>query len=541
MSHFIFPKQIHPIEGESLYGFVQRVANFYGWSKLGAFLDVIGVSNIHQINWFVLSPVTERIIDNLAKSMQLDSNQVNQQLYPKEVYSMLDLNKRFYGSHAVRTIRICPLCVSEGSSHKLHWQHVANGFCENHQCELIRECQHCNSPIQIEYGVSCGSCFKSLIKATDDTRSILPILSKLSKEEQLQLLTCIESVIEMLCSDSDTFNWRKFIEQTQPRTLASLYFEGFLILINDNFKNKWQDFVVSKRHSFSILGERAVNLPFNKVTFLDKPLLRKIKLACTEEETTKNNNYLPDFSLMDCTIGNIVSEKDITYFFGIKKAEFTSLLRTEWLIQPGGVSCSSKFLFSASRLIESISNITNPLIDGINTNTELVNFNSKELNILKFSGFHKIDLLIHATSNNIPVYLSDKPKGTLIDKLYIMKSDLFEILLNNINVDLDGISDTKLASMLGTTTSKIDVMIKCGFIKYDANKIDSSSVNDFFKKFEILNRIGRIEKINIKKLVNNLKESHGLLPAFSIKTDKLDVAYIFNKTNKFTKAINEIH
>ena len=118
MSHFIFPKQIRPIEDESIYGFVQRVANFYGWSKLGAFLDVIDVSNIHQLNWFVLSPVTERIINNLAKSMQLESNQVNQQLYPKEVYSMLDLNKRLYGSHAVRTIRICPLWGREGSSHK---------------------------------------------------------------------------------------------------------------------------------------------------------------------------------------------------------------------------------------------------------------------------------------------------------------------------------------------------------------------------------------------------------------------------------------
>ncbi len=541
MSHFIFPKQIHPIEDESLYGFVQRVANFYGWSKLGAFLDVIGVSNIHQINWFVLSPVTERIIENLAIAMQLDSNKVNQQLYPKEIYSMLELNKRLYGSHAVRTIRICPQCVGEGTSHKLHWQHVANGYCENHQCELISECQHCNSPIQIEYGSSCGSCFKSIFKATDDTRSILPILSKLSKEEQLQLLTCIESVIEMLCSDSDAFNWRKFIEQNEPKKIANLYFEGILILTNDSFKGKWQEFVASQRHNFSTLGEKAINLPFNRITFLDKPLLRKIKLACNEEETTKNNNYLPDFSLMDYTIGNIVSEKDITLFCGIKKAEFTSLVRTKWLIQPSGVSCSSKCLYSASRLIEGISSITTPLIEGINTSKKLVNLNSTELNILKFSGFNKIDLLIHATSNNIPVYLSDEPKSTLIEKLYIMKSNLFDILLNNINVNIGGISDTQLASMLGTTTSKIDVMIKCGFIKYDENKIDSSSVNDFFNKFEVLNRIGRIKKVNIKKLVSALDTNHGLRPAFAFKTNKLDVAYIFNKTDKFTKVINEIH
>ncbi|MBA6417549.1 TniQ family protein [Colwellia sp. 6M3] len=537
MNHFIFPKQILPIEDESLYGFVQRVANFYGWSKLGAFLDVIYVSNIHQINWFVLSPVTERIINNLAKPMQLDSNQVNQQLYPKEVYSMLDLNKQLYGSHAVRTIRICPLCVSEGSSHKLHWQHVANGYCENHQCELISACQYCKSPIQIEYGVSCGSCFKSLIKATDDTCSILPILSKLSKEDQLQLLTCIESVIEMLCSDNDVFNWRKFIEQTQPRTLASLYFEGFLMLINDNFKNKWQDFVVNERNRFSILGERAVNLPFNKVIFLDKHLLRKIKLACNEEDTTKNNNYFPDFSLMDCSIGNIVSEKDITYFFGLKRAEFASLFNAYSFIHPSQTGC---VLYCADKLIEVIRNRTIPLTDDMKANAGLVSFNSKELDLLKFSGFNKVDLLTHVTSKNLPVYVSEQPKGTLIEKLYILKSDLFDILLNNINVNIGGVSDTKLAGMLGTTTSKIDVMIKCGLIKHDGNKIITSSVNDFFMKFEVLNRIGRIKKINIKKLVSDLDTNHGLRPAFAFKTEKLDVAYIFIKTDKFTKIINEI-
>ena len=538
MSHFIFPKQITPIKDESLYGYVQRVANFYGWSKLGAFLDVIGVSNIHQINWFVLSPVTERIIDNLAKPMQLDNNQLHQHLYPKKFYSMLDLNRRVYGSHAVRTIRICPQCVSEGSSHKLSWQHVANGHCEKHQCELISECKHCNSPIQIEYGVSCGSCFKSIFKGSDDTLSILPILAKLSNEKQFQLMTGIESVIEMLQSDNDAFHWRKFIEQTEPRTLANLYFEGFLLLTSDHFKNKWLKYIANLRQDFTILGERAVYLPSKKVTVLAKPLLRKLKLIINEKEWIHCNELLPDFSLLNNSIGNILSEKDITYFCGLKKAEFESLSNAYSIIHP---SRNCTVLYSANKLIEVIRNITSPLNNNTKMNTELVSFNSKELNILKFSGFNKIDLLVHATSNNIPVYLSDTQKDTLIEKLYIMKSDLFDILLNNINVNIGGISNTKLASMFGTTTSKIDVMVKCGFIKYEGNKIDSSSANDFFEKFEVLNRIGRIKKINIKKLVSALDTNHGLRPAFAFKTEKLDVAYIFNKTDEFTKAINKTY
>jgi len=538
MSYSIFPKKISSIESESLYGYVQRVANFYGWSKLGAFLDVIGVSNIHQINWFVLSPVTDRIIDNLSKSMQLDKKQLSQQLYPDKEYSMLALNKRMYGSHAIRRVRVCPLCLREGTSHKLQWQHVASGHCEKHQCELVSECQHCNSPIQIEYGISCASCFKSIFEATDDARSILPILAKLSKSEQLELMTAIESVITMLQSDNDSFSWRKFIENTKPKTLANLYFEGFLILTNDNFKDKWVEFIVSERQNFSFLGEKAVNLPFSKVLPLSKPLLRKIKLTYNEQKLPLYNELLPDFSLKNKTIGNVLLEKDVTYFCDIQKAEFASLSNAYSIIYP---SRTGNVLYDANKLIKVVRAITTPLVDGTKTKTELVGFNSKELNILKFSGFNKIDLLVHATSNNIPIYLSDKPKDTLIEKLYIMKSDLFDILLNNINVSIGGISDTKLASLLGTTTSKIDVMIKCGFIKYDGNKINSNSVIDFFKKFEVLNRIGRIKKVNIKKLVSTLDTNHGLRPAFALKTEKLDVAYIFNKTDKFTKAINKTH
>jgi len=538
MSHFIFPKQILPIEDESLYGFVQRVANFYGWSKLGAFLDVIGVSNIHQINWFVLSPVTERIIDNLAKSMQLDMEQLSQQLYPDKEYSMLALNKRIYGSHAIRRARVCPLCLKEGTSHKLQWQNVANGHCDKHQCELVSECQHCNSPIQIEYGISCGSCFKSIFKATDDARSILPILAKLSKSEQLELMTAIESVITMLQSDNDSFSWRKFIEKTKPKTLANLYFEGFLILTNDNFKDKWVEFIVSERQNFSFLGEKAVNLPFSKVIPLSKPLLRKIKLIYNEQKLPIYHEQLPSFSLKNNTIGNVLLEKDITYFCDIKKAEFVSLSNVYSIIYP---SRTGNVLYDANKLIKVVRAITIPLVDGTKTKAELVGFNSKELNILKFSGFNKIDLLVHATSNNIPIYLSGKPKDTLIEKLYIMKSDLFYILLNNINVSIGGISDTKLASLLGTTTSKIDVMVKCGFIKLNGNKIDSDSVNDFFQKFEVLNRIGRIKKVNVKKLVSILETNHGLRPSIAFKTEKLDVAYIFNKTDKFTQAINKTH
>jgi hypothetical protein len=41
-------------------------------------------------------------------------------------------------------------------------------------------------------------------------------------------------------------------------------------------------------------------------------------------------------------------------------------------------------------------------------------------------------------------------------------------------------------------------------------------------------------------LVSDLDTNHGLRPAFAFKTEKLDVAYIFIKTDKFTKIINEI-
>ncbi len=88
----------------------------------------------------------------------------------------------------------------------------------------------------------------------------------------------------MLQSDNDVFHWRKFIEQTEPRSLASLYFEGFLMLTNEHFKNKWLTYMASLRQDFAILGERAVYLPFKKEAVLAKPLLRKIKLISSEKK-----------------------------------------------------------------------------------------------------------------------------------------------------------------------------------------------------------------------------------------------------------------
>ena len=56
----------------------------------------------------------------------------------------------------------------------------------------------------------------------------------------------------------------------------------------------------------------------------------------------------------------------------------------------------------------------------------------------------------------------------------------------------------------------------------------------------LLNRIGKIKKINIKKLVNLLEDEYDLRPAFAFKTEKLDVLYIYNKTDKFSTVINKL-
>ena len=60
MNSYQFPKVIEPNVGESLFGFVKRLAIAYGWTNLGSFLSALKVHNIHQINWFVLSEVILR-------------------------------------------------------------------------------------------------------------------------------------------------------------------------------------------------------------------------------------------------------------------------------------------------------------------------------------------------------------------------------------------------------------------------------------------------------------------------------------------------
>lgn len=538
MSSYRFPKVIEPNVGESLFGFVKRLAIAYGWTNLGSFLSALKVHNIHQINWFVLSEVTERIVSNFAMSLQLDENQLSKQLFEKEIYDLLTLNHRQYGSHAVRKVRVCPECVSEGTSHQLSWQHVATGHCEKHHCELVSHCQYCNSPIQIEYGSKCACCFKSLHKKCVEPNSIIPFLKKLDRNEQLQIMSALEAIIIMLRSDGDAFTLRSFFENSEPILLSKLYFEALLILTNDDFKAKWQQYIAKQRQGFCVLGTLAVNLPFHKLTNIEPALLRKVTRIINEQCEVIFTSHSPDFSLYDVSVGNKLSPEDILFICGIKKAEFESLIKTEWLVQAKEISCTSKVLFDAQSLIESISSTAIQLSSAEIESTDMVCFNSRQLDAIKFSGLNKIQLLKYASSNNIPLYLADSSKDTLIDKLLIVKSDLHEIILNHVNIGYEKISPSNLAGMLGTTSSKIDVMIKCGFIKYDGDRVDIDCFNQFFNDFEVLNRIGKIKKINIKKLVTSLEAKYDLRPAFAFKTEKLDVLYIYNKTDKFKTAIN---
>jgi hypothetical protein len=541
MNQYLFPKSIEPISGESLYGFVKRIAKAYGWSNLGAFLSALNIQNIHQINWFVLSDVTERIINNFANALQMESTCLTEQVFDKKTYKMLTLNQRLYGSHAIRKVRVCPVCISEGASHQLSWQHVANGHCEKHQCDLVSHCQHCNSPIQLEYGTQCGSCFKSIKKDNVVANSIIPFLQKFTEKEQLQIMNALEAIIVMLRSDGDVFTLRTFFENCEPILLSKLYFEALLILTNDDFKAKWQRYIAEQRQVFSVLGAFSVNLPFHKLANIEPVILRKITLIINEQCELNLNSHSPDFSLYDELVGNKLSPEDVLFVCGIKKNEFESLIKTEWLVQAKEISCSSKVLFDSQNFIESISSATIPLSNADQENTDMVCFNSKQLDAIKFSGLNKIQLLKYARSNNIPIYLADESEDTLIEKLFIVKSDLHKIILNHVNIDYDKISKSNLAGMLGTTSSKIDVMIKCGFLKYDGSRVNVDCFNKFFNNFDVLNRIGKIKKMNIKKLVNLLEAEYELCPAFAFKTEKLDVLYIFNKTDNFKSAINKLN
>ena len=392
MSSYRFPKVIEPNVGESLFGFVKRLAIAYGWTNLGSFLSALKVHNIHQINWFVLSEVTERIVSNFAMSLQLDENQLSKQLFEKDTYALLTLNHRQYGSHAIRKIRVCPECVIEEASHQLSWQHVATGHCEKHHCELVSHCQYCKSPIQIEYGSKCACCFKSLHKKCVEPNSIIPFLKKLDRNEQLQIMSALEAIIIMLRSDGDAFTLRSFFENSEPILLSKLYFEALLILTNDDFKAKWQQYIAKQRQGFCVLGTLAVNLPFHKLANIEPALLRKVTRIINEQCEVIFTSHSPDFSLYDVSVGNKLSPEDILFICGIKKAEFESLIKTEWLVQAKEISCTSKVLFDAQSLIESISSTAIPLSSAEIESTDMVCFNSKQLDAIKFSGLNKIKL-----------------------------------------------------------------------------------------------------------------------------------------------------
>lgn len=154
----VYPKYVDPLPGESLFGFLYRVASENDFDRMSDVLKDIGHHGLveQRMSAVSLATLSERtgISSDVLHRMHISTED------PSEC--VLHLNDRATSSRG----HVCPDCFLDTGYHLLGWHLLAMTHCPTHGTPLISSCQDCNSTLLWRRAdlmhCSCGASFSTM-------------------------------------------------------------------------------------------------------------------------------------------------------------------------------------------------------------------------------------------------------------------------------------------------------------------------------------------------------------------------------------------
>lgn len=134
--------RVPPNDGESLPGFLLRLAKVNGFTHARQLLNACEIRNVPS--WprlgnkstgklmFSLAEVLSLPVETMCSVFNTDHNLF---LHEQERYIRNIDNKRF---------QCCPDCMQESGYHKAHWNNLFSTYCPRHKRALIDSCPACD-------------------------------------------------------------------------------------------------------------------------------------------------------------------------------------------------------------------------------------------------------------------------------------------------------------------------------------------------------------------------------------------------------------
>ncbi|MBU2046598.1 MAG: TniQ family protein, partial [Bacteroidetes bacterium] len=152
--------RLNPLPGESLVGYIVRLADCNGCESPAEFLTLLPDStNYYLRKNMILAQLNYPPVElfyRLAELVQKDPQVIfNLTLFPFEKRELSTPEQRNYSLAYPSIYKFCVFCLKEKSYHRKIWDIIILTTCPIHKCLLNYNCSRCKKPLKASQGIIC--------------------------------------------------------------------------------------------------------------------------------------------------------------------------------------------------------------------------------------------------------------------------------------------------------------------------------------------------------------------------------------------------
>lgn len=149
----LLPVRPMPVKGESVPGYLLRLAIDNGWDSLSQFLAAYKIKSSKHIDLH-----NSHLIDAISELLGHTRSSIEDPCLPATFRALKRDENRNFHVLALAEPHVCPLCMKESNSHKTEWQYLPFTHCIKHEAELISKCPHCATEFEWDCALMNGGC-----------------------------------------------------------------------------------------------------------------------------------------------------------------------------------------------------------------------------------------------------------------------------------------------------------------------------------------------------------------------------------------------
>jgi len=502
---------------------------------------------------YVLSPnCGSDFLTQLASYLDRKESMVLQQFTNSLSYHQFD-QMRSIKDITLHTPKICMQCLLDREYFLDEWQIIYITHCNLHNSLLHDACPNCHHTFKWDAKLftQCPKChlqWKDICTVPNEVPVYQKVFTNTNQEQLKNDLKCLStSMIFALRPKDLMFNELQTLELSNAK-IHSLLLNAHRLLADRTYRITWLN-----RYNSSICAP----------SFEGQALSEQLEiLASKYSHQTCDQNYLFEIKSDEEFISvrkprlkaaNITSElqyqvglNEAGYMLNLATLEITALWRTGYLHSIIETRSPHSLLFDTRSLKELI-------IDALTKRAVNAQDTKAQNDISLFKAFKKlkyfnltiaqfIKLLIE--NKKITIYETEDGTSSLWERLFVDRKELFSLLNQNIQKNMDGgIHLETLSKMLCVTKTQLKELLKHTYLGRSHNNharyVSSKIVSSYLSNFMMLKREAKLFDYTEKQILEKLN-LNCINPCYTLTSDyEPKPLYIFSRTDELKQVLSD--